>query len=244
MKSSTALKMKLGVFIIFGLVVLVLGLFYVGKKKNLFDSAFHLRAQFNNVSGLTPGNNVRFGGINVGTVEDIVLVTDTSVIVNMRIKSKAQKFIHIDAVASIGSEGLMGDRVMIISPGVGTGRPVRENDVLISHAPVETDQILAGLKTSADNAALITQQLAEVAYKINHGHGVLSRLLADSTMGDNLHSTMVNLKKGSQGLSEDVEAAKHNFLLRGFFRKKKKREDEEKKKKESEVDSERLNAVK
>ncbi len=242
MKSSTTLKIKLGMFIIFGLVVLVLGLFYVSKKKNLFDSAFHLKAQFNNVSGLTPGNNVRFGGINVGTVEDIELLTDTSVIVNMTIKSKVRKFLHIDAVASIGSEGLMGDRVMIITPGIGTGRPVRENDVLISHAPVETDQILAGLKTSADNAAVITQQLAEVAYKINHGHGVLSRLLADSTMGDNLHSTMVNLKKGSQGLSEDVEAAKHNFLLRGFFRKKKKREDEEKKKKE--VETEGLNAAK
>lgn len=236
MKSSTTLKWKLGLFIISGLVLLVLGLFYVGKHKNMFDSAFPLRALFNNVSGLKPGNNVRFGGINVGAVESIDLVTDTSVIVNMRIKSNVHKFIHSDAVASIGSEGLMGDRVIVISPGTGTGRAVKENGILASRAPVETDQILAGLKTSADNAAVITQQLAEVAYKINHGHGVLSRLLADSTMGDNLHSTMVNLKQGSKGLSEDVEAAKHNFLLRGFFRKKKKREEEEKKKKDMEAE--------
>ncbi len=237
MKSSVRLKLKLGLFIICGLALLVLGLFYVGKQKNMFDSTFQLRALFKNVGGLKPGNNVRFGGINVGTVESIDLVTDSSVIVTMTIKSKVHKFIHSDAVANVGSEGLMGDRVIEITPGLGTGRAVREKEVLASNTPVETDQILAGLKTSADNAALITQQLAEVAYKINHGHGVLSRLLADSTMGDNLHSTMVNLKQGSKGLSEDVEAAKHNFLLRGFFRKKKKREEEEKKKKELESES-------
>ncbi len=94
---------------------------------------------------------------------------------------------------------------------------------------METEQILAGLKTSADNAAIITQQLAEVAYKVNHGHGIISRLLGDSSLGNNLNATMVNLKKGSAGLNENMEAAKHNFLLKGYFKKKKKEEDKKKK---------------
>jgi phospholipid/cholesterol/gamma-HCH transport system substrate-binding protein len=233
MKKSGGIKWKLGIFIIIGLALLVFGLYFIGKQKNLFVSVFRLKAVFNNVSGLKIGNNIRFGGIAIGTVEGIQLVTDTSVMVNMSIKNEVRKFIKRDASASIGTDGLMGDRVVLISPGTVNQEPIKDNEVLSAHAPVETEQILAGLKTSADNAALITQQLAEVAYKVNHGHGIIARLLGDSSMGNNLNSTLVSLKKGSAGLNENMEAAKHNFLLKGYFKKKKKEED--KKKKEMEV---------
>src|SRR5450755_3694068 len=229
MKASAGLKWKLGIFIVAGMVLLVLGLYFIGKQKNLFVSVFQLKAVFNNVSGLKVGNNIRFGGIVIGTVEGIQLLTDTSVMVNMNIKSDIRKFIKQDASASIGSDGLVGDRVVLISPGTMNKEPVKDNEILVSHTPVETEQILAGLKTSADNAALITQQLAEVAYKVNHGHGIIARLLGDSSMGNNLNATMVNLKKGSAGLNDNMEAAKHNFLFRGFFKKKKKEEDKKKK---------------
>jgi phospholipid/cholesterol/gamma-HCH transport system substrate-binding protein len=232
MKSTGKTKWKLGMFIVAGMVLLVFGLFYVGKQKNLFVPVFRLKAVFTNVSGLKTGNNVRFGGIVVGTVDGIQLLTDTSVLVDMSIKNEIQKFIKQDAIANIGSDGLVGDRVVFISPGTASRQPVKENEILVSHAPVETEQILSGLKTSADNAALITQQLAEVAYKINHGHGIISKLLGDSTLGKNLDATVVNLRKGSAGLNENMEAAKHNFLFRGYFKKKKK--EEEKKKKEQE----------
>jgi phospholipid/cholesterol/gamma-HCH transport system substrate-binding protein len=232
MKTKKGQYWKLGIFIVSGLVLLVLGLFFIGKQKNLFVSVFQLKAVFNNVSGLKVGNNVRFGGIAIGNVEGIQLLTDTSVLVNMNIKSEVRKFIKQDASASIGSDGLVGDRVLIISPGTMNREPVKDNEILVAKTPVETEQILAGLKTSADNAALITQQLSEVAYKVNHGHGIIARLLGDTSMGNNLHATMVNLKKGSAGLDENMEAAKHNFLFRGYFKKKQK--EEEKKKKEAE----------
>jgi phospholipid/cholesterol/gamma-HCH transport system substrate-binding protein len=229
MKTNAGLKWKLGIFIIVGLAILVSGLYYIGKQKNLFVSVFPLKAVFNNVSGLKVGNNIRFGGIAVGTVDGIQLLTDTSVMVNMNIKSEVRKFIKRDAVANIGTDGLMGDRVVLISPGTSNQEPVKNNEVLAARAPVEADQILAGLKTSADNAANITQQLSEVAYKVNHGRGIIARLLGDSSLGNNLNSTMVNLKKGSAGLNENMEAAKHNFLLKGYFKKKQKEEDKKKK---------------
>ncbi|HEV3224539.1 MAG TPA: MlaD family protein [Puia sp.] len=229
MKKNNGLKWKLGIFIVAGTVILVLGLFFIGKQKNLFVSVFPLKAIFKNVSGLKVGNNVRYGGIAVGTVEGIQLLTDSTVIVNMSIKSEVRKFIKEDASVGIGSEGLIGDRVILISPGTNNPSPVKDNEVLVTHAPLETEQILAGLKTSADNAALITQQLAEIAYKVNHGHGIISRLLGDSSLGNNLNATMANLKKGSAGLNENMEAAKHNFLLKGYFKKKKKEEDKKKK---------------
>jgi phospholipid/cholesterol/gamma-HCH transport system substrate-binding protein len=229
MKTNAGLKWKLGIFIIVALAILVSGLYYIGKQKNLFVSVFPLKAVFNNVSGLKVGNNIRFGGIAVGTVDGIQLLTDTSVMVNMSIKSEVRKFIKRDAVANIGTDGLMGDRVVLISPGTSNQEPVKNNEVLAAHAPVETDQILAGLKTSADNAANITQQLSEVAYKVNHGRGIIARLLGDSSLGNNLNSTMVNLRKGSAGLNENMEAAKHNFLLKGYFKKKQKEVDKKKK---------------
>jgi phospholipid/cholesterol/gamma-HCH transport system substrate-binding protein len=228
-KKRNGLKWKLGIFLIIGIVLLISGLFFIGKQKNLFVSVFPLKAVFRNVGGLKTGNNVRLGGLSIGTVDAIQLVNDSSVMVSMSIKSEVHKFIKRNVTATVGSEGLMGDRVVSISPGLGTAAPVQENDVIATVSPVETDQILSGLKTSADNAAVITQQLAEVAYKVNHGHGLISRLLGDSSLGNNLSATMVNLKKGSAGLNENMEAAKHNFLLKGYFKKKKKEEDKKKK---------------
>ncbi len=232
MKKHRDANWKLGIFAAAGLLVLTGAIYVVGKQKNIFGDVFRVSALFNSVGGLKVGNNVRFGGITVGTVDDIELVSDTSVRVEIVIQKNVQRYIKTDATASIGSDGLMGDKVLIIAPGTYTKAPVSDNGILSSRAPVETEQVMASLKASADNALIITTQLAQITYKINNGHGAVSRLLGDSSFANNFSKTMTNLKNSSEGLSENMEAAKHNFLLRGYFRKKKKQE--EKKKKESE----------
>ena len=222
---------KLGLFAIAALLVAVGGIYYVGKEKNKFGSVLHLSAQFSSVSGLKPGSNVRLGGIDVGTVNGIDLVTDTTVQVDMIIQKKVQKFIKKDAKASIGSDGLMGDKVVVITAGTPDTAVVREGDILASVKPIETDAIMASLKASADNAAIITGNLADISNRINHGQGALGKLLRDTTLSRNISSTMKNLRSGSRKLDENMEAAQHNFLLRGFFKKK----EREKKKKEEEA---------
>jgi phospholipid/cholesterol/gamma-HCH transport system substrate-binding protein len=224
-------KWKLGMFAVVALVIAISAIYYIGKQKNKFGSVLHISALFNSVGGLKIGSNVRFGGIDVGTVDDIELVSDTSVQVDMIIQKNVQKFIKKDAKASIGSDGLMGDKVIVIAPGT-MGQPVvSEGEKLSSRQPIETDQILASLKVSADNAAIITSNLADISDRINHGKGALGKLLHDTTLSTNLSSTMKNLKASSEGLNQNMEAAKHSFLLRGFFKKKEK----EKKKKEEEA---------
>lgn len=223
-------KWKLGLFSIAALVIAVGAIYYVGKEKNKFGSVLHLSAQFSSVSGLKPGSNVRLGGINVGTVDDIGLVTDTTVQVDMIIQTKVQKFIKKDAKASITSDGLMGDKVITITAGTPTTAVVANGDSLGSLKPIETDAIMASLKTSADNAAIITGNLADISNRINNGKGALGKLLRDTSLSSNISSTMKNLKSSSRKLDENMEAAQHNFLLRGFFKKKEK----EKKKKEEE----------
>ena len=236
MKKESGLKWKLGLFATVGLVLIVAAIYIIGKQKNLFGSTFRLKSMFASVSGLKVGNNVRFGGLNVGTVDDIELITDTSVLVEMVIQKNVQHFIKKDATAAIGSDGLMGDKVIIIAPGTYIQNQIDDNGILLTHTPIETDQIMASLKVSADNAAVITTQLSEIMYKINHGKGALSKLLGDSSFANNIDKTMTNLKKSSQGLSENMEAAKHNFLLRGYFKKKKKEEDKKKKEEEEKLE--------
>jgi phospholipid/cholesterol/gamma-HCH transport system substrate-binding protein len=224
-------KWKLGLFSIAALVIAVAGIYYVGKQKNKFGSVLHLSARFNSVSGLKIGGNVRVGGIDVGTVDGISLVTDTTVQVDMIIQKGIQKFIRKDAKASIGSDGLMGDKVIVINAGTPASTTVADGDSLGSRQPIETDAIMNSLKISADNAAVITTNLADISNRISQGHGTLGRLLHDTTLSTNISATVKNLRSGSEGLNENMEAAKHSFLLRGFFKKKEK----EKKKKEEEA---------
>jgi phospholipid/cholesterol/gamma-HCH transport system substrate-binding protein len=224
-------KWKLGLFSIAALAIAIAAIYYVGKEKNKFGAVLHLSAQFNSVAGLKIGSNVRVGGIDVGTVDGISLVTDTTVQVDMIIQQGIQKFIRKDAKASIGSDGLMGDKVVVINAGTPASPLVADGDSLGSRQPIETDAIMSSLKISADNAAIITSNLADISNRISQGRGSLGRLLHDSTLSTNISATVKNLRKGSEGLNENMEAAKHSFLLRGFFKKK----DRERKKKEDEA---------
>ncbi len=261
---------KLGLFVLIGLVGFVVTIYFVGKQKNLFGSTFHLKALFKTVSGLKIGNNVRFSGINIGTVDNIEILTDTSVLVSLVVKKEIQQFIKADAKASIGSDGLMGDKVLTISPGTSNKGEVKDNELIASKSAIEMDDVMSSVKTSVDNAAIISTQLAQFSYKMNSGTGALSKLISDEQfsnslkgtlvnletsstefarfmtkmnngkLGKALDSTMINIQAGTKGLNETIEAAQHNFLLRGFFKKKKKAEakklvelkklDEEKKK--------------
>jgi phospholipid/cholesterol/gamma-HCH transport system substrate-binding protein len=226
-------KWKLGLFSIAALVIAVGGIYYVGKERNKFGSVVHLTTYFSSVSGLKPGSNVRVGGIDVGTVDGISLVNDTTVQVDMVIQTGIRKFIRKDAKASISSDGLMGDKVVAIAAGTPGSPIVANGDSLGSRQPIETDAIMSSLKTSADNAAIITTNLADISTRIQQGHGALGKLLHDTTLSANISTTMKNLKASSQGLNENMEAAKHNFLFRGYFRKKEK--EKEKKRLEDSV---------
>lgn len=227
---SEKFKVRLGLFIAGGLTLLVLAIFVIGKQKNLFNPVFKLSATFYNVSGLQVGNNIRFAGINVGIVDNIIIMKESRVQVNMLIRKQVREFIKTDCQAAIGSEGLIGDRIITITQGSSDAPIVKDGQELISSEPVETDEIMASLKVTAANAEVISKQLAEVIYKVNNGNGILSRLIQDSTMAVNLDATMLNLRKSSKGLNENMEAAKHNFLFKGYFNKLEK----EKQKKEAE----------
>jgi phospholipid/cholesterol/gamma-HCH transport system substrate-binding protein len=220
MKRNTNDRIRLGVFVTIGILLFAIGIYFIGSRQHLFSETFRISGIFRDVNGLQIGNNVRFAGINVGTVSDIRIITDTSVRVEMIIDRATQNFIKRDAMAIIGSEGLMGNKVLNIMPGNNEREPIRDNDIIQTAAPVNFDDILANLKVTTDNASIITDDLAAVMSGLRSGRGTIGKLFMDSSFAKNVDQTIVNLKKSSKGLDENMEAAKHNFLLKGYFNKK------------------------
>ena len=190
-------KWKLGLFLVTGILIFVVTVYYIGKNKNLFGNTFLLKSQFKNVSGLKIGNNVRFSGINIGTVKNIDFVSDSSIVVVSIIESEVQKYIKTDAFATIGSDGLMGDKVLSISPGTASNEIVTDNSFIKSSKAIELDDLMKGLKKSVDNAANITNELVVFTKKLNNNNGVLSRLMTDQKFASSLTNTLSNLELSS-----------------------------------------------
>lgn len=216
MKKDTSFKIKLGIFISMGIALFIIGIYFIGEKQQLFRSTFHLSGVFRDVAGLQAGNNVRLSGINVGTVENINIVSDTSVRVEIVVDESIRRFIKKDASASIGSEGLMGNKIIIINPGTGGKMEIGNNDTVQTIQPINMDDILVSLKSSIDNTTVITSNLSKITDNVQSGKGTLGRLLTDKSLGKTFDSTFVNLKESTAGLRMIVEKAKSSWLLWGF----------------------------
>lgn len=316
MKKQLFNNIRLGLFILAGSISLVLGLYYIGSNKNIFSSSIKVKADFNFVGGLMPGNNVRFNGINVGTVTDVYPISDTAIRVEFTIDDESVPFISGDAVASISTDGLLGSKLVNIAPGIRRNQPLREGMRLHVRNPVQMDNTIRTLLVTNDNLKLISERLKNVtgnfsndnslirllndtmlannvkvavvkfklvsnnaaiitgnlgrlagdvragkgtvgailtdtaisfgieqtivnirsitdslayitgnfqsvADKINNGQGVLGTLLTDTTLVHNLNQSMENLKNGSGNFNDNMQALKHTWLLRKYFRKRK-----------------------
>lgn len=213
-------KFRLGLFVIGGFLLFIVAIFIIGKQNFLFDRVFTISTKFYDVSGLQVGNNVRFSGINVGTIENIQVINDTMVQVDMVVKESVRKYIKTDSEIGIGSEGIIGDKILYITHGGQKSPIIKKNQFLFSFEPISPDDILKSIEVTALNAEVITLELSEIMEKINSGRGTLGRLIQDTSIAHNLSETMKNIKSGSQGLDQNMDAVKDNFLLRGHFRRK------------------------
>lgn len=240
--ANNAYKIKLGIFVTIGILILFTIIFFIGSNQNLFSSKFKIYTNFNNVSGLQVGGEVRFSGISIGTIENIAIINDSTVNVTAILDNDVKKFIKKDSKASISSEGVIGDKILVISQGSSDSPEVADGSSIKSDEPVEFDAILSSIQVTAQNAEIITEEMAIMLIGINEGEGTLGKLLTDEGVAEDLEATMENLKQGSEGLEQNMEAAKNNFLLRGYFRKKERekerarKEAEELAKKQAEKD--------
>ena len=195
-----------GIFILLGIIILVVTIFTLGGQKKTFVRTFTINAIFNDVSGLQSGSNVLFSGVKVGTVKKIDFYGDSQVQVTMNIEREAESHIHKDAKVKIGSDGLIGSKIVIIYGG-SAGKPqVEKNDFLRVENGLSTDDMMATLQENNKNILEITKDFKSISKKINSGEGTLATLLNDptiarklSTAADNLQETLANLKTVSEG---------------------------------------------
>jgi phospholipid/cholesterol/gamma-HCH transport system substrate-binding protein len=309
-------NIKLGVFVLAGLIVMMVSFYMIGNNTSMFGSSFKLKARFSNLSGLMEGNNVLFSGIQAGTVKSIEIINDTTIEVTMLIDSKVKAYIHNNAEAAIGTEGLMGNKVVNIQPVKINSPIVKNGDLLPAQRMTSMDEMLQTLsktnnniatisealkttvlrldtsaifnvlndknigisvrsslknindasnnasemtrgldqivmqikqgkgaagvlltdtgfagnlktamikiRSASDNANKMTVQLNSLTNNINHdlayGKGPLHALLRDSLITQRLNTSMNNVQKGTDGFNQIVEALKHNFLVRGYFK--------------------------
>jgi phospholipid/cholesterol/gamma-HCH transport system substrate-binding protein len=204
MEKTTSQKISLGLFVIIGLLIFILATYLIGDKQKMFGKTSHLQATFNNVNGLQLGNNVRYSGVNVGTVRNIEMIGDTSIRVDMIIDKDIFKHIKKNAVATIGSDGLVGSMVINILPGNGTAPAVKPGDGISSLNRIRTDDLLNTFSKTNQNAAQLTENLLRITNEINDGQGTVGLLINDVAMAKDLKLTMSYLKTSSKKTSESI----------------------------------------
>lgn len=312
-------NLKLGLFVVIGIALFLVSIFYIGSERNVFNKTFTVSAIFKNVEGLTEGDNVWLSGVKIGTVKNVAIVSEGQVVVSLSLKDKQNEFIKKNATAFIGSDGLVGSKIVVIRPG--TSREIIEDrDTINSLSPTDTQELIniakdvgSNTKSLTDDLKLITSKitkgegivgellyegelsrdlretinslkiasqntnratldLKELVSEINHGAGLVSKLIkdssyavtfnaalknvadaganaktmsddlkevvakfndknnainvliADSTFANKLRITLTNAQSASVKLDQNMEALKHNFLFRGYFKKQKKEE--------------------
>lgn len=319
-------NIKLGVFVLSGLFCLILLLYMIGKNRHMFGSSFILKARFQNVQGLKSGNNVRFAGIDIGTVKEVTIIEDTLLEVVMIIDEKMKSVIHKNAVVSIGTDGLVGNKVANILPGKEASAMASNGDLIESKNPMNTDEMLQTLSRTNNDIAVIAENLkitvtrlnnsnalwsllnekeipesvkksaanirqatakandlvddlhgmvndvkggkgslgvllkdtafsenlnaaitkikevgtraealstqistivSGIENEINSGKGPVHALLKDSSMVTKLNLSLENIQQGTDGFNQNMEALKHNFLFRGYFRNLEKKRQKE-----------------
>ncbi len=208
MKITNAQKLKLGMFVILTGIVLIASLYLIGKKQNLFGDTFRITGVFNNVNGLKLGNNVRYAGINIGTVKEILMVDDSTICVDMVLEESIRRHMRENAYAIIGSDGLVGSMVVNIFPGDRKGQILQEGDTIMSIKKKSTTDMMTTLNVTNENVAELSNELLKITRSINAGKGTLGLLVNDEAMGADLKATISNLKTASKDASKVIDEIK------------------------------------
>jgi phospholipid/cholesterol/gamma-HCH transport system substrate-binding protein len=204
MEKTASQKINLGLFVIIGLLIFVLAVYFIGSKQNMFGKTNHLETTFTNVNGLQLGNSVRYSGISVGTVRGIEMVNDTTIRVDMIIDKSIFSYIKKDAIATIGSDGLVGNMIINIIPGKGNQPSVESGDEIQSFNRIRTEDMLSTLNITNKNAATLTANLLKITDKMIEGKGTMGSLLNDTLISRDLAETMRYLKLTTKSASESI----------------------------------------
>lgn len=192
-RKEIAQQIKVGIFVLAGLALFLVSVFFVGSENNIFSRTFTVAAVFRNVEGLKSGDNVWLSGVKIGTVSDVKIVSEGKVVVNLSLKDRQNQFIDTDAMASIGSDGLVGSKIVIIRPGK-SGQMVSEDDTLNTVSPTDTQDLINLAKDVGENTRTLTSDLKTIASRINAGQGIVGELLNEGDVAREIRAAINNLR--------------------------------------------------
>lgn len=198
MKTTKTRAVTVGIFILIGLVIFIVGILTLGGQQKTFVKAVSVKAIFKDVGGLQKGNNVWFSGVKIGTVKRIEFYGSSEVMISMNIEEEAQKYIHKDSKAKISTDGLIGNKIIVLTAGTNAAGTVEAGDQLASEAPLDTDEMMAGLQQNNRNLIDITTDFKTIAKRIANGEGTVGKLLTDTTMAVKMEATLANLQAATR----------------------------------------------
>ncbi|MEO5999983.1 MAG: MlaD family protein [Chitinophagaceae bacterium] len=203
-----------GVFIFIGIVILIVGVLTLGGQRKSFVKTISVESVFDDVGGLQRGNNVWFSGVKIGTVNRIRFQGDAKVQIVMHIDNASKIYIHKDARARISTDGLIGNKIIVLYGGSPKTESVEDGDILIADKPLNTDEMMATLQENNKNLIGITGDFKIIGKRLVDGKGTIGALLADSVMSQKLNSTINNL----QAISTNLKTASQNSnaVVRSF----------------------------
>jgi phospholipid/cholesterol/gamma-HCH transport system substrate-binding protein len=207
-------QIKLGAFVLGGLALFVMAAFLIGSENNVFSRTFNISAEFKNVEGLKEGDNVWLSGVKIGTVKEVRIASEGKVIVRLSLKDRQSEFLRKDATASIGSDGLVGNKIVVIRPG-NAPEPISENDVINTTSPPDTQELINIAKDVGDNTKSLTEDLSVIADKISKGQGIVGELLNDGALAQELRQAVANISQtGNNTANASAELHKMLYEMR------------------------------
>src|SRR6476661_5970670 len=168
-----------GIFFFIGLAIFLIVIFTLGGQKKSFVKSFTLNVVFDDIQGLKVGNNVWFSGVKIGTIKKLEFYGNSQVRVFLSIEEEAHKYIHKDAKASISSDGLIGNKIVVIDGGSPKFPFVEDGDKLQVNKSLSTDDIMSTLQTNNKNLLEITNNFKVLSKNLVEGKGTVGALLTD-----------------------------------------------------------------
>jgi phospholipid/cholesterol/gamma-HCH transport system substrate-binding protein len=187
-----AQQVKLGAFVLGGLALFLVTVFMIGSENNIFSKTFNISAEFKNVEGLKQGDNVWLSGVKIGTVSDVKIASQGKVLVKLTLKDRQSDFIRKDATASIGSDGLVGNKIVVIRPG-NAPEGIEPNDTINATSPTDTQELINIAKDVGENTRALTLDLSVIAKRVNEGRGGVGELLNDGALAQELRQAVTHL---------------------------------------------------
>lgn len=209
-KAHTNRPVWVGLFVLVGILFLIAGILMIGNLHETFKRKIQVFTLFDDVNGLQAGNNIWFSGVKIGTVSKLKFYSKSRVEVTMKVETNAQQYIHQDAMVKIGSDGLIGNRILVIYGGTSSFPPVKEGDTLHVEKAISTEDMMSMLQENNKNLLAITSDFKQISKSLASGEGSVGKLLKDETLYNNMNSAAVSLRNAS-GNADHMTASLRQF---------------------------------